>query len=1097
MLTQVVLWASAALALGQKPLLSWGNGTYQIAGQKLSPQIIVDAEDFPSVTFWADRIATDFGKLTGINATVLVLQRDGSLVKFGGFDWFTFSPLWFHQQLPMDNFADVVDFLSKNTGNGTFSLTLTPAAIDAKQPVIVAATFNKSRLATPATSAGKTALNVTGFDNEDDDMAQAFTSAVVQTPFAASPFSSLTTIPAAHVLIGADKLGTIYAMTRVVEELGISPLWWWTLNEPTPLIADQKAFAPESYVQGPPTVKYRGLFINEEQNLIPWSNTTFPGKKLVDGTTSTSVLNAESYGPLWDLIVRSRGNLYWPGSWVAACPFSDNRCLPMATLFGVFTGSSHTEPLSTYQGEALSAGITDETYNLDGGREAVLALWRSSLKRAKPFDVVLTLDFRGLNDYASLSATAQNLNTVLRLQQQLIVEIYGEEAAKKVPRSFIPYNEVLQFFDQGLQIDDDIPVTWVDENWAQIRRLPSPSDDKIYVANPNSSTSASKTGKRLHSLYYHGDNHGGPADYRMIDTVSLAHTWLQVSTAIDRGINNYGVMNVGKFKTDEVFFSHWLDLLYDHKSETIDYTRPDSITSWAIALAKREFCSPSEHDSAACKSLARKIGRLFLEYSLLSSRTKIDLLAQGQTDAQWFDEAYLNSARWQALNDSVSAVRNKIPENKHAALWQQLGHKVDTGYTANAIFSLVDRQKVFAYSFASVTNQMADQLDFLCDHEAWIRAQMNQVAGGRFIYSTDLPTLYWDKYHWYMPSYSVCPRGYRLTLDAPWPNDDIQQTDVVAKYYREPPLSRADKPPRSPLKTPWTNFDGIKQYLWLFMRGKTDRQFLFNVSVSAIKSATYKLSWPSTPMVKMPVDIDWDSLPSGNTRVLVQFGPNRGDQMEFNLSKIAVPADFRGFVESGGFVMMEGCHATNRSAPTGYELVTVPYSGRQLCGATVLPLTTPTFRAPDAPLLQYAFFKTSAVSNATIILHVDPVLQTDPKQRLQVAAAIDSGSPQVVDVLPLAANETGATWPLKPFWVPMATQTVRYTSFVLALDATPNTAHTLKLWLLAPTILVTRVHINFTDNWSNSRYGPPESGSVGLGLEPGDGYTFDMMPPSE
>ncbi|HXR04930.1 MAG TPA: glycosyl hydrolase 115 family protein, partial [Verrucomicrobiae bacterium] len=64
------------------------------------------------------------------------------------------------------------------------------------------------------------------------------------------------------VICGSDKRGTIYGIYDLSEEIGVSPWYFWADVAP----AHQSALfvKPGKFVQGPPSVKYRGIFLNDE-----------------------------------------------------------------------------------------------------------------------------------------------------------------------------------------------------------------------------------------------------------------------------------------------------------------------------------------------------------------------------------------------------------------------------------------------------------------------------------------------------------------------------------------------------------------------------------------------------------------------------------------------------------------------------------------------------------------------------------------------------------------------------------------------------------------------------------------------------------------
>ena len=69
-------------------------------------------------------------------------------------------------------------------------------------------------------------------------------------------------IKSALVIAGSDKRGTIYGIYDLSEKIGVSPWYWWA---DVPVDKHAEIFIRnELYLSGPPSVKYRGIFLNDE-----------------------------------------------------------------------------------------------------------------------------------------------------------------------------------------------------------------------------------------------------------------------------------------------------------------------------------------------------------------------------------------------------------------------------------------------------------------------------------------------------------------------------------------------------------------------------------------------------------------------------------------------------------------------------------------------------------------------------------------------------------------------------------------------------------------------------------------------------------------
>ena len=138
----------------------------------------------------------------------------------------------------------------------------------------------------------------------------------------------------ALVIAGSDKRGTIYGLFHLSERIGVSPLVHWNHVWPRRQAAVTLTAADEM-LSKEPSVRYRGFFINDEWPAFgTWARTHFGG------------VNAACYAQVFELLLRLKGNYFWPAMW--STNFSlDGPGLQSAELadeLGVVMSTSHHEP---------------------------------------------------------------------------------------------------------------------------------------------------------------------------------------------------------------------------------------------------------------------------------------------------------------------------------------------------------------------------------------------------------------------------------------------------------------------------------------------------------------------------------------------------------------------------------------------------------------------------------------------------------------------------------------------------------------------------------------------------------------------------------
>jgi len=103
----------------------------------------------------------------------------------------------------------------------------------------------------------------------------------------------------ALVIAGSDKRGTIYGIYALSEQIGVSPWYWWA-DVPVRRRA-AISIRRGAHFEGPPAVKYRGVFLNDEQPCLgKWTTEKFGG------------MNAKFYTRLFEVLLRPRANYLWP-----------------------------------------------------------------------------------------------------------------------------------------------------------------------------------------------------------------------------------------------------------------------------------------------------------------------------------------------------------------------------------------------------------------------------------------------------------------------------------------------------------------------------------------------------------------------------------------------------------------------------------------------------------------------------------------------------------------------------------------------------------------------------------------------------------------
>ncbi|WP_219536764.1 glycosyl hydrolase 115 family protein [Nonomuraea guangzhouensis] len=375
----------------------------------------------------------------------------------------------------------------------------------------------------------------------------------------------------ALVVAGSDARGTIYGIYSISEEIGVSP-WYWYSDVPVRR-RDDIEVEGKARVDDGPDVKYRGIFINDEERTIAWAKKKFP--------TGNGTPDVHYYRHVYELMLRLRLNTLWPAMHLASRAFNavtdtgtydDGTPINAreAAAFGVVASSSHAElMLRNNEGEwrqwydrnkdALDIKGADAVAAFDYSinKPAILEYWRRRVVANAGFENILALGIRGVHDSDPVFTPGnpygfkdkiEMLADVIREQRKLIAEVYG--SADAVPQVFIPYKEMNDLYNAGLKnyIPADVTLMWAEDNQGYLRQVPT-------------RTEAARSGGN--GVYYHISYWGEPKSYLWLNSTPMSLMVQQLRRAWNSSARRYWILNVGDIKPGEIKLDLFANLAWD------------------------------------------------------------------------------------------------------------------------------------------------------------------------------------------------------------------------------------------------------------------------------------------------------------------------------------------------------------------------------------------------------------------------------------------------------------------------------------------------------------------------------------------------------
>ncbi|RHW18493.1 hypothetical protein D1610_08615 [Sphingomonas gilva] len=516
----------------------------------------------------------------------------------------------------------------------------------------------------------------------------------------------------ALVIAGADRRGAIFGVYDLSRRAGVSPWAWWA---DVPVARRANLFVATGSRADAPAVRYRGIFLNDEEPALgEWARASFGG------------INAKFYERVFELTLRLKGNYLWPAMWGKSLWQDDPASAALAQRMGIVLGTSHHEPMlrAHVEWEREKAGAWDYTANTARLRR----FWREGIERNAGREALVTIGMRGDGDEPMIEGTAISLlERIVADQRAILADVTGKPA-EQTPQIWALYKEVQDYYDQGMQVPDDVTLLFADDNWGNIRRLPKPGETRAGG----------------YGVYYHFDYVGGPRNYKWLNTNQISRTWEQMSLAWTHGVDRLWIVNVGDLKPMELPTSFFLDMAWNPAAMTVD-----AMADYHRAWAAEQFGAGS---AAAIASILDRTTRYL-------ARQKPELWSP---DSWSLDngEAAGVLAEWAALDRDVDAVRPMIAADAEAAFFQLVEHPVRAAGNLARLYVTVARNRRAASEGRLEANALADQAERLFAEDRAIRRRYESLKGGKWRHMMAQTHIGYTG--WQQPETDIMPQVHRV-----------------------------------------------------------------------------------------------------------------------------------------------------------------------------------------------------------------------------------------------------------------------------------------------------------------------------------------------
>ena len=534
----------------------------------------------------------------------------------------------------------------------------------------------------------------------------------------------------ALVIYGAQPRGTAYGMFHLSRLMGVSPWIWWA--DATPTTKTQLYVTPGRYISGTPSVKYRGIFLNDEDwCLRPWA-----AKKM---DTNLNNFGPKTYAAIMELLLRLRANTLWPAMHAGSRAFwFEKTNIPLIMKYDIFMGSSHCEQMlrdNEYEwgktGDKFG-GHGNEDWVWHSNKDMIKRYWAERVGESRGKNAIYTLGMRGVHDtgingYNTTEEKVAALTEIIAYQRQLLADSIGDPTT--IPQLFIPYKEVLTCYNAGLKVPEDVTLMWVDDNHGYIRQMPTKAEQARSGGN---------------AIYYHLSYLGTPDSYLWLSTISPSLCSFELSKAYNQGVRDQWIINVGDIKPAEEELEFCMDLAWDINSWT-----PERAHLYSRDWAARTFGEEFADEISEIKNAYYRLG-------IASKPEHLHMCHFDHSNAQ----VDARIEEYQRLYDRVVALRSRIPSSLRNAYYQLLEYPVCACTDQN--IKLLRARQSFTYAWAG-------QGDKALDYAQKAQKAFDEIKTLTTKYNTGISNGKWNG----MMSYNPSNYGKQLEMPAVATSADV------------------------------------------------------------------------------------------------------------------------------------------------------------------------------------------------------------------------------------------------------------------------------------------------------------------------------------
>ncbi|MDQ8182612.1 glycosyl hydrolase 115 family protein [Pelagicoccus sp. SDUM812005] len=555
----------------------------------------------------------------------------------------------------------LADDIERVTGIAAAVSTAAPSASE----VILLGTVGSSPLIDSLVSDGK--IDVSAIQGKWE----AYTAAVVENP--------LQGVSRALVIAGSDRRGTAFGVFALSESMGVSPWYFWG---DVPTAQKSALYIAGSHTQPSPGVKYRGIFLNDEDwGLQPWAANTFEPE--------VGNIGPKTYSTIYELLLRLHSNVIWPAMHeypVMTTPFYEvPGNMEAADDYAIVISTSHHEPMlrNSHEYNESERG----SYNYWSNRSNIYDFWEERVIETADTEAIYTIGMRGRTDAGMLAPAgttdaqkAQKIQDEIIPDQRQMISDYVNKNAAEMPQIFIPYKETLVQYQSGLELPDDVTILWPDDNHGYIRQL---------------STTQEQARSGGSGVYYHLSYWGVPTSYLWLCTTPPGMTRSEMIKAWDFEAKNMWLVNVGDLKPHEIGTDFFLRMARNPEAFR-EFDQRAYLSQWAARVFG------STHADAIADVLED-----YYHLNIVKRPEHLNRNDSGFSHTENGDEAGRRLEDFSALAEAAEEIYSQLPAEDKAAFYAMVLYPVKGSNFVNRRVLLAERSRLWASQGRAGTAELA------------------------------------------------------------------------------------------------------------------------------------------------------------------------------------------------------------------------------------------------------------------------------------------------------------------------------------------------------------------------------------------------------